>query len=66
MQNARIDDSFLEDLLNRIGEGLIEGVRQEMERRKRLGIPICIDRDGKVEIVMPDSTRVSTNSLPTE
>jgi hypothetical protein len=52
MQNRTIDQNFIEDLLSKIREGLIEGVRQEVERRQRLGLPLYIARNGGVEAVL--------------
>jgi hypothetical protein len=54
MQNATVDQSFLDELLSKIREGLVEGVRQEVERRRRLGLPLYIARNGGVEAIMLD------------
>lgn len=54
MQNAAVDQSFLDELLSKIREGLVEGVRQEVERRRRLGLPLYIARNGGVEAIMLD------------
>ncbi len=53
MQNKTIDRDFIEELLSKIREGLVEGVRQEVERRQRLGLPLFIARNGGVEAVPP-------------
>jgi len=63
MQNAPVDDHFLESLLTRIGEGLVEDVRQEMDRRRRLGIPIYVARNGKIEAIMPNGADTSCDPL---
>jgi hypothetical protein len=64
MQNAAVDPNFFDELLSRIREGLVEGVRQEVERRCRLGIPLYISRNGGVEAVMPDAEPPPKTPLP--
>ncbi|MEK6674228.1 MAG: hypothetical protein AABZ47_01080 [Planctomycetota bacterium] len=56
MQRSTYDKNDVEQLLARIREGLVEGIRQEVERRRRLGIPLYIDRDGQVVAVMADGS----------
>lgn len=39
---------FLERRLDDICAGLIEGVRREVERLERLGVPLCVADNGRV------------------
>ena len=43
---------YIKDRLKKTREGLIEGIRQEVERRRRLGIPLYVDRDGVIQAVI--------------
>lgn len=47
---------YLEEMQAKLRQGLPEGVRREIERRKRVGIPYYIARNGAVEVVMPDGS----------
>ena len=47
---------YVEELQRRLCHGLPEGVRREIERRERDGIPYYIARNGVVEVVMPDGS----------
>jgi hypothetical protein len=46
----------LKVILARIREGLTEGIRREVERCRKLGIPLCVARNGKVEAIMPEDS----------
>ncbi len=48
MHNEEVDQSFLEDRLRTIGEGLKEGIRREVCRLKELGLPIYVAENGRV------------------
>jgi len=58
MPKPDVDKAFLDPLLDRIWEGVIEGIRREVERCRRLGLPIYVERDGVIEAILPDGTRV--------
>jgi hypothetical protein len=55
MQTENIDEAYLEDVLRRIREGVVEGICQEVERRIRLGLPLVVANDGDVEFICLDS-----------
>lgn len=41
--------------LAQIREGLVRGIREEIERRRRLGIPLYVaDDEGNVHLIMAD------------
>ena len=48
MQRSDIDPEFLKKRLEQIAEGLQEGIRREVERLKRLGLPIYVEQHGKI------------------
>ena len=48
MQRSDIDPEFLKKRLEQIAEGLKEGIRREVERLKRLGLPIYVEQHGKI------------------
>ena len=56
VQDPRCDSDPDGATLARIRDGLPEGVRREIERRDREGIPYYIARNGVVEVVMPDGS----------
>ena len=56
MPEIRPSREYAEALQTRLHKGIPEGVRLEIERRKREGIPYYIARNGVVEIVMPDGS----------
>jgi hypothetical protein len=60
MRETSLKSQVVHDLLEKIREGMTVGIRQEVERRRRLGIPLYVERDGKVEAVMADGTPVLT------
>lgn len=47
------DHTPLRQRLDQICEGLQEGIRREIERRKRLGIPYYIAKNGEVVCITP-------------
>lgn len=51
MHDNNVDREFLGQFLDRICDGVIEGIRQEVDRRKYLGIPLVVARNGHVETV---------------
>lgn len=53
MQNVPVDQAFIDAVLARIREGFIEGIRREVERCTRLGLPLYIARNGTVETFIP-------------
>ncbi len=48
MHRKDIDQKFLEERLDAIGKGLKEGVRREVERLTRLGLPIVVADNGHI------------------
>jgi len=48
MQRSDIDPEFLKKRLEQIAEGLQEGIRREVERLRKLGLPIYVERHGKI------------------
>ena len=48
MHGRKIDQKFLEERLEAISKGLKEGVRREVERLTRLGLPIFVADNGHV------------------
>lgn len=48
MDPSGFDPAYLQKRLEAISEGLKEGVRREVQRLRELGLPIYVDRDGKV------------------
>ena len=48
MDVSRVDHDFLEKRLDAICEGLKEGVRREVARLRKLGLPIYVSENGKV------------------
>ncbi len=43
-----VDERFLEERLDAIAHGLREGVRREIARREKLGLPIYVADNGQV------------------
>lgn len=48
MDRKNIDQKFLEERLEAISKGLKEGVRREVERLTKLGLPIFVAENGRV------------------
>jgi len=48
MHPKNIDPKFLQERLDAIGEGLKEGIRREVQRLTDPGLPIFVERDGRV------------------
>ena len=48
MPRSDIDPKFLRERLLAISEGLKEGIRREVARLRRLGLPIYVADNGKV------------------
>lgn len=48
MQRSDIDPEFLKKRLEQIAEGLKEGIRREVERLRKLGLPIYVEQNGKI------------------
>ena len=42
------DAEFLKQRLDAIGAGLKEGIRREVARLEKLGLPIWVEKDGKI------------------
>lgn len=53
MADQSINSSFLDELLVKIQQGLIAGVRQEVRRRREAGLPLHIERDGRIVTITP-------------
>ena len=54
--NKKVD---LDAILDRIREGIVEGIGEEIERRRRLHIPFYVSINGRVQLVMADGTPVA-------
>jgi hypothetical protein len=54
MPNVPVDQALLESVLTRIREGFVEGIRREVERCRRLGLPLYVARNGTVDVIAPD------------
>jgi len=52
MHPRNIDPALLQRRLDQISDGLKEGVRREVQRLRRLGLPVYVGSNGKV-IVLP-------------
>jgi hypothetical protein len=52
---------FLKQRLETISKGMKEGIRREVEMRRKLGLPIHISRDGKVVDI---SNEIQIEELP--
>ena len=62
MTRPKVDPEFLERRLDQIIEGLREGIRREVERLRREGLPIYVQENGKiVDLNAPDA---STDTEP--
>jgi chromosome condensin MukBEF MukE localization factor len=48
MHPRNIDPALLQRRLDQISDGLKEGVRREVQRLRRLGLPIYVGSNGKV------------------
>ena len=48
MVRPKVDPEFLERRLDQIAEGLREGIRREVERLRKAGLPIYVAEDGKI------------------
>jgi hypothetical protein len=48
MHPRNIDPALLQRRLDQISSGLKEGVRREVQRLRRLGLPIYVGSNGKV------------------
>ncbi len=48
MHRKDLDQKFLEERLDAISKGLKEGVRREVERLTKLGLPIFVADNGHV------------------
>lgn len=53
----------VEELLTRIRDGLVEAIQKEVDRRRRLGVPLYVEQNGGVAAIVLDSD-VSTNANP--
>ena len=53
MQRNDIAPRFLEERLDAICEGMKEGVRREVQRLREAGLPVYVERDGKVLALPP-------------
>ncbi len=53
MIRKEVDPRFIEQRLEDICKGLQEGIRREIERKMKLGIPYCVEENGKVVIIDP-------------
>lgn len=47
-KQVNIDPAFLEQRLRDMAEGLTEAIAQEVDRRKRAGLPIHVCENGRV------------------
>jgi hypothetical protein len=47
-------DRIMREERHLIDEALNRGIRKAMLRHKRDGIPVAVERDGKIEIVKPE------------
>ena len=54
MHPRNIDQALLQRRLDQISDGLKEGVRREVQRLRRLGLPIYVGSNGKVIALQPD------------
>jgi len=54
MHPRNIDPTLLQRRLDQISEGLIEGVRREVQRLRQLGLPIYVGSNGKVVSMPPN------------
>ena len=59
MHPRNIDQALLQRRLDQISDGLKEGVRREVQRLRRLGLPIYVGSNGKVIALQPDHLRES-------
>ena len=51
-------EAFLDRRLSAIEQGLKEGVRREVDMRRRQGLPLVVSNNGKVETIQaPDKKR---------
>jgi len=50
---AENSNTYLDRLITTIEQGLKEGIRREVESRRRQGLPLVVSNSGKVEIVQP-------------
>ena len=48
MPPKKFDQKFLEERLDAISAGLKEGIRREVERLTKLGLPIYVDDNGRI------------------
>ncbi len=54
MHPRNIDPALLQRRLDQISDGLKEGVRREVQRLRRLGLPIYVGSNGKVIPMLPN------------
>lgn len=54
MHPRNIDPALLQRRLDQISAGLKEGVRREVQRLRRLGLPIYVGTEGKVVALPSD------------
>jgi hypothetical protein len=54
------DSEFLQQRLEQISDGLKEGVRREVERLHKLGLPVYVWKDGAV-VIEPPPAAISPN-----
>ena len=55
MRNDAREATFLRQRRRQIREGLAEGVRREVERCRRLGLPLYVSRGNGVEVIRTDT-----------
>jgi hypothetical protein len=54
MHPRNIDPALLQRRLDQISNGLKEGVRREVQRLRRLGLPVYVGSNGKVVAMPPN------------
>lgn len=47
-------DRILKDNRRVVGQAIDRGIRKAVLRHKKDGLPVVIERDGKIELVKPD------------
>lgn len=57
MKSERHNPAFFDTLLQRIRDGVTEGIRREVQRRRKAGLPLHVERDGRLVTLWPSEPR---------
>ena len=60
MRKRALDSSFLQERLDQTNNDLKDGVRREVQRLRRLGLPIYLGNNGNV-VAMPPNPPTARN-----